>query len=91
MTPEEAQARIAEWKLIEGTRVWNDFMEGVMVLGKMHLNTLEREVDEKKIYRSQGAMTIIKTVLDARGNQVKEALEIIEGKVWTTAKSARFS
>jgi chaperonin cofactor prefoldin len=91
MTKEEAQTRIAEWKAVESTRVWNDFIEGMTVLGKMHRNTLERTDDDRKLYRSQGAMAVIRTVLDARMNQVKEALEIIEGKTRTTDPSARYS
>lgn len=91
MTPEEAQVKMSEWKVIEATSVWSDLMEGLRVLGKLHQNTLERAEDEKKLYKSQGAMQIIRTVMDARTNQMKELAEIVTGKsTRTTAKAARF-
>jgi hypothetical protein len=92
MTPEEAQVKMSEWKVIEGTSVWADLVEGLKVLGKMHQNTLERSEDDRKMYRAQGSLQIIRTVLDARGNQIRELTDIIEGRSKrTTAQAARFN
>jgi hypothetical protein len=89
MDKDKAQQRLQEWRIVEATGVWQDFVEGMKALEKVHILALRKTENEKKIYRSQGALDVISVVLNAPRNQVNEALSIVEGKQRTTGVPAR--
>jgi len=88
MTKEQAQKRVEEWHIVAATTVWQDFIDGIGALERVHESVLRKSQDEKKIFKSQGALDVINVVAKARDNQIREAVEIMEGKR-TTEQSAR--
>jgi len=89
MTREEAQKRLDEWRIVEATGVWQDLMLGLGALERVHDMVLRESKDRDKIFKSQGAVKIISVIVKARENQIREAIEIMEGKHRTTERSAR--
>ena len=80
MTREQALQRVAEWKVIEKTSVWNDLVDGMIRLEMVHSLVLHKSTDPQKIFKAQGACDILGALLRAKDNQLKEANDVIEGK-----------
>jgi len=88
MTKEEAQKRINEWRIVEATTVWQDLMQGLGALERVHDLVLRKSKDRDKLFRSQGALEVVSIVARAKDIQIREAVETLDGKR-TTAQSAR--
>ena len=89
MTRDEAQKRINEWRLIEATTVWQDFLQGLGALERVHDLILRKSKDRDKLFRSQGALEVVSIVARAQAIQMREATDVLNGKARTTEKSAR--
>ena len=88
MTRDEAQKRINEWRLIEATTVWQDFLQGLGALERVHDLILRKSKDRDKLFRSQGALEVVSIVARAQAIQMREATETLDGKR-KTEQSAR--
>jgi hypothetical protein len=89
MTKDEAQKRINEWRIVEATTAWQDLMQGLGTLERVHELVLRKSKDPDKLFRSQGALEVVSIVAKAKDIQLREAVDVLDGKVRTTERSAR--